>query len=572
MFHVKNRMQLQLPINLTRFKDKKHNYLKKTVYHTFRTKFLPYLPVSLYKNHFNSEFGRKTKDIQSILGLFILQALFEMTDKEAQEAFMFDQKTQYALDVKENESYLSPRAFYYYKGKLLGTEQQIFERVLEKIFDEIGFEHALQRTDSSLVRLNLKRMSEWELFKTTLVKALKEIKKSFPILFKKIPDNIQLYVKESEKNTWFTDFTPSKAKEYLQQAAQDALTLKEIFADHPKVSKLQSFQLVLRLIDERVTIDEDQTQVGLKNECKGSAMVNPHDPDAQFNGHKKDVGYKVTISETCSPDSETPNPKIITDVRMDQANVSDHDILEPSIDDREDRGLKPETELTDNGFESDANHQSLKEKGVDLVAPPTGKPPEGFGIIDFDLGEDGRSLKACPAGQSCTENRVNENAQKTISYFDPEKCRACPHSEDCPIKITKLKARVEWNWSKPRLEARRLAFQEDQETINLFKQRAGGEASFSQLKVNLGLDRLRCRGASKSKFKITMAATALNIIRVFNWLASQGSSASKIRKKAAKRGKRRYLLPLYRHFRHFFQKIARIFQMNTKFVLIFSVK
>ncbi len=560
MFYVKNRMQYQLPVNLTRLNEKKHKYLEKTIYHIFRTKFLPYLPVKLYKNHFNSEFGRKTKDIQSILGLFILQALFEMTDKEAQEAFMFDQKTQYALDIKESDSYLSPRAFYYYKAILLGTEQQIFERVLEKIFDEIEFENSLQRTDSSLVRLNLKKMSEWELFKTTLVKALKEIKKNFPLLFKKIPENIQRYIQEGEKNTWFTDFTPSKAKEYLQQAAQDALTLKEIFADHPKVSKLESFQLVLRLIEERVTVDEDQIQVGLKQECKGSAMVNPHDPDAQFNGHKKDVGYKVTVSETCAPDTQTPSPKIITDVRMDQANVSDHDILEPSIDAREQRGLKPETELTDNGFESDANHQSLKEKGVDLVAPPTGKPPDGFGIIDFDLGEDGKSLNSCPAGQSCIENRVNENAQKTTSYYDPEQCRACPYSEDCPIKITKRKARVEWNWSKPRLEARRLAFQEDQETINLFKQRAGGEASFSQLKVNLGLDRLRCRGASKSKFKITMAATALNIIRVFNWLASQGSSASKIRKKAAKRENRRYLLILYWVYRQFFLKLIKIFK------------
>ena len=455
---------------------------------------------------------------------------------------------------------------------MLGTEEQIFEQVLQKIFDDLGFEWALQRTDSSLVRLNLKKMSEWELFKTTLSKALKEIKTNFPILFTKLPENIQLYIKENERNTWFTDFTPSRAKEYLQQAAQDALTLKGIFADHPKVSKLESFQFVLRLIDERVTVDDDQVQIGLKEECKGSAMVSPHDPDAQFNGHKKDAGYKVTISETCAPDSETPNPKIITDVRMDQANVSDIDILEPSIDARDQRGLKPETELTDNGFESDANHQALKEKGVDLIAPPTGKPPEGLGVIDFDHGEDDRSLKACPAGQSCTENRVNEKAQKTISYFDPEKCRACPYSEECPIKITARKARVEWNWSKPRLEARRLAFQDDQETIDLFRQRAGGEASFSQLKVNLGLDRLRCRGASKAKFKTIMAATALNILRVFNWLTSQGSSASKIRKKATKRENRHLLLLFFGLLKQFILKIVQNFQMNTKFVLNFSVK
>ena len=88
---MKHRMQHQLPTNLTRLNDKKYNYLQKTIYHTFRIQFLPYLPVHLYKDYFHLEVGRKTKDIQSVLGLFILQALFEMTDKEAQEAFMFDQ-------------------------------------------------------------------------------------------------------------------------------------------------------------------------------------------------------------------------------------------------------------------------------------------------------------------------------------------------------------------------------------------------------------------------------------------------------------------------------------------------
>ncbi|EFI35311.1 hypothetical protein Dthio_PD2726 [Desulfonatronospira thiodismutans ASO3-1] len=143
-------------------------------------------------------------------------------------------------------------------------------------------------------------------------------------------------------------------------------------------------------------------------------------------------------------------------------------------------------ELTDNGYESDANHQALQEKGVDLIAPPTGKPPEGFRVMDFELS--------------------------------------------------------------------RHAFQEDQERINLFKQRAGGEAGFSQLKVNLGLRRLRCRGSVKSKFKIIMAVTSLNIKRAFNWMEG-GSSGSRSRKKKDFKADTGILLFFYSYSVHIFVKL-----------------
>ena len=48
--------------------------------------------------------GRKTKDVQSLLGLFILQALFDFKDSDAVESYTFDQKFNYALDINEQET------------------------------------------------------------------------------------------------------------------------------------------------------------------------------------------------------------------------------------------------------------------------------------------------------------------------------------------------------------------------------------------------------------------------------------------------------------------------------------
>ena len=529
MLHAKFRKQKELPLNITNLNDRKYEFLKNSVYHIFRTVILPILPVKIFKKHFNTSIGRKTKDIQSIIGLFIFQAMFDYTDQQSVEAYTFDQKFHYALDLKEDDAYLSIRSFYYYKSIILGTEKRIFDRVLDKIKETIELDYSIQRTDSTQVGLNLKKMSQWELFKSTLIKFLKELKSCFPQEYQSRPEHIQSYLRE-DKEAWFTGFSPSKAQDYLVQAAQDALSLKDMFKDHPQISEQQAFELLARLIAEQVTVSDEGIKVELKPECKGSALANPHDPEAQYNGRKKEAGVKATISETCSPDEETDNPQIITNVDVQPANVSDIDILQPSIEEREERDLKPDLELTDNGFESDANHQALQEKDVDLIAPPTGEAPDGFGIIDFELGDDGQTILSCPLGVKCQSNKVNKKAKKTTSYFDPAVCRDCVHQDDCPIKITKRKARVIWSWNKPRLEARRIAFQYDEELIELYRKRSGGEAVVSQLKNHLGLKRLRTRGLDKAGCRIVFAAIALNIKRLTNWLAkTQGTSTSKRR-------------------------------------------
>ena len=70
--------------------------------------------------------GRPTKDIQSMLGLFIIQALFDLTDAEAIENYSFSDAYRYALDLPRDE-YLAERTYYLYRSKLLGEGHEVFE-------------------------------------------------------------------------------------------------------------------------------------------------------------------------------------------------------------------------------------------------------------------------------------------------------------------------------------------------------------------------------------------------------------------------------------------------------------
>ncbi len=140
--------------------EKQQNKLVNSVYHTFRTELLPDISTRVFHKYFCSNNGRPTKDLQSIIGLFLLQALKDMTDEEAIEAYCFNDAFRYALDISREE-YISERAYYYYRAKLLGEGHAVFQNILETVTLRLNLDHSIQRSDSTLVRTWLKSMSSW---------------------------------------------------------------------------------------------------------------------------------------------------------------------------------------------------------------------------------------------------------------------------------------------------------------------------------------------------------------------------------------------------------------------------
>jgi len=104
--------------------------------------------------------------------------------------------------------------------------------------------------------------------------------------------------------------------------AEDILALIKRFHEHPNVSKPESFGLISRLASEQIQDNGETVVVELAEEHKGSVRCNPHDPDAPYDGHREDVGYHVQLTETCAPEKDVDNPKIITQVDVNLANTA----------------------------------------------------------------------------------------------------------------------------------------------------------------------------------------------------------------------------------------------------------
>lgn len=520
--------------------DRKVRILRSTIYHFFREQILPHLPVKVFARFFSADNGRPTKDIQSMLGLFLLQALFDLTDDETIEAYSFRETFRYALDLSKDDC-LAERTFYYYRAKLLSEGSEVFDKILERITKLLDLDARIQRKDSTLVKTWLKRMSRLELFRTTIKMFFSELKVLHPIIFSRLPEELrEKYLPEGDSNSWFAGAKPSQYEERLIAAANDVLALVERFSSHPSISGLKSFGLLGRLIKEQVKVNDGKVEVKLAEQFKGSALANPHDPDARYDGHREEVGYHVQLTETCSESKDVDNPKIITQIEVNLANTPDVQTVVPGVEKLEHAGLKPEILLTDNGYASDDNHQELKARNVEHICPPSGELPDGFGVIDFGVEEDGKRLARCPMGKVSLENKVNESKKSTASYFDAETCRSCLHSHDCPVKITKHKAKLDWAWKRPRLEARRLQFEDDESVKKLFRQRSGGEAPMSILKNKMGLSRIRRRGRAKTTLSVFLAATALNVLRAHQWLFRKAEEALLANGKAVDNDRKQY--------------------------------
>ena len=80
--------------------------------------------------------GRPNYSVARILGLCLLQELNNMADQQALDAFGFDIRWRYALDVDDQDAYLSRRSLVEFRRRLIDQDPDM--KVVRMIFDQIS--------------------------------------------------------------------------------------------------------------------------------------------------------------------------------------------------------------------------------------------------------------------------------------------------------------------------------------------------------------------------------------------------------------------------------------------------
>ena len=470
--------------------------------------------------------GRPNFSVARLVGLCLLQEWNNLSDQEALDAFSFDIRWRYALDVGEEEDYLSRRSLVEFRRRLTAKDPEmklirgVFDNVRDSAIKKLGLSSANQRLDSTLVVSNIRIRGRLTLFSNTLDLFLKSLNEE---QLSRVPEAIRDW-HAAEPEGWF-GLGLAEQRVKVQELAQYVYELMLLFEKDEKLSALEPYQLLKRLFSEQCepSSDEQSSKVQVKKKTEGATLQSPYDPDASY-GHKGG-GYSLHISETCS----NAKAEMITDFEVHGAARSDKGKALSVVERLDAAGLKPGILFADGGYPSVPSAFKVAEQGVEFMAP-VNRVRLGDDVVGRDLFQfDSKGLATrCPMGHAPIDHRImsgNNTARRSLhAIFNGKTCRSCAMLDRCPVRApnhrdkgcqardTVGNFRLEIT-PELRLRDEMYAVQQTTEWKDRYKIRAGIEATHSELKRAHGIGRLRVRRWAKVCFAVACKVTACNIKR-----------------------------------------------------------
>lgn len=313
----------------------------------------------------------------------------------------------------------------------------------------------------------------------------------------------------------------------LDEAGRDLLQLVMQFGN-TAAAALPGYALLDQVLHEKFDVtqeEQDDTSCVIATPrnpadmpCDG--VSNPADPDASYNAHRG-LGHMAQIVETYVEDDGLAHeaasraPDLILHVAVHKMTVHDGHRLPGALDDLAGRALTPKVLLADSHYGSADNMTLAKERSIDLTAPARTAKGGSSGRLtldDFSLDEAGLVLE-CPSGVApVSTSAANVKLQ---ARFDLATCRECPNRNRCPEQADKHDgqfARLQYTPTRAENQKRRL--QESSDTFReIYRWRAGIEATMSRLKHQMNLAHLRVRGMPAMRYTVNLRALGLNIRR-----------------------------------------------------------
>jgi transposase len=248
----------------------------------------------------------------------------------------------------------------------------------------------------------------------------------------------------------------------------------------------------------------------------------PYDVEARY--AKKHtttwVGYEVHLTEDCEDDA----PHLITHVETTPGPVADGDATPRIHQALPAKDLVPGRHLTDTGYlDAELLVDSHEEYGVVLVGPTRpdyrwqAQAGEGFAAGDFRVDWEGERV-TCPEGRvsigwtAAVDRGHNEVVKVKFSVKD---CRVCPSKAKCTQgkrRTVTLRPRQQYE----ALEAARGA--RTPRSSARSTPSGGAEGTVSHGVRTCGLRRSRYVGEAKTHLQRLATGTAINVIRISNWL------------------------------------------------------
>ncbi len=511
------------------FGEKRRRLMERSWAGVFRDHLLDELPVDDLCRHFDDRLGRPSKDFHVVVGVLLLQQLHDLSDAATVEALAFNMAWHYALDVRsEADSYFCEKTLRNYRRLFIahGLDEELFRHLTDRLVQAFSVDTSRQRMDSTALRSAMRALTRLGIVVETISKFARELERRHPGLYRLIDDDVIARYVVREGNGAFANTSPSVSKRRLGEAGQDLLALAMQFRDTP-AAKLSSFAILERVLRDQFEIFDDQrgdretkrAAIRDPKDVPCDTVGNPSDPDASYNAHKGQ-GYMAQVVETYREDDNDDEgcaaiPDLITHVAVHKMTVHDGHRLPDALDDLSVRSLTPAMMLGDSHYGSSDNMALTRARDIDLVAPAPSAKGAASGRLtleDFILDEQGLVLR-CPNKRKPIS--VSAGKAKLQARFDLSICRACPNMPRCPVQAAKRDgqfARFQYTPTRAANQKRRL-YERSDAFREIYRWRAGIEATMSRLKYQMNLAHIRIRGMPTMRYVVNLRALGLNIRR-----------------------------------------------------------
>ena len=390
--------------------------LKKSFHAVFRHIILHLMPVAEIGETFHPVIGRPTKELYSMAGLVLLKEFHNWTTADATDAYLFDIRVHYALNLAAGRVSFCERTLQRYQ-KLLDKDevvQKIFNTVTEHLINELELKIDKQRLDSTHVFSDMAKFGRTKLMGTTMTQFLTQLKRHHQDLYEGLPETIR--TRYSKKiDILFAEFKNDQKRRSLlrQEVAEEMYELIKTFDGNNAIENMNTFKTLVKVFGQQCELSSDikvstgspgksshspddndsyenptqvpahsqrheisatqeqETKIMIKKSPGGDVIQNPSDPDATYNGHKGQ-GYQIQLTETCNPDNEV---QLIISAIAQTAAQPDSAAVKLVLDDLREKNLLPDKLLADTLYGSDENSENATRDGVKLISPVPGKAP-----------------------------------------------------------------------------------------------------------------------------------------------------------------------------------------------------
>jgi transposase len=464
----------------------------------------------------------------------VLQFAEGLSDGQAADAVRSRLEWKYLLALPLDDDGFDASVLSEFRTRLLQHEagQRLLERLLTRC-SERGWLKAggTQRTDATHVLAVANNFTRLELVLLTLIQALETLADVAPEWVVAQCPAVWGERYGVRLNEWRLPAKEEARLALAQQAGRDGeALLRALWATpHPYdwLHKLPAVEALRRIWLQQFYSSGGMLQWRSEKEGLPAAaqqIRSPYEVEARYSEKRGEgwLGYKVHITESCDSDL----PRLITQVTTTLATTSDLDALPAIQADLSAHQLLPQRQLVDAAYiEAKALIESQRLYGIELFGPAQqdsswqARAGKGFAASNFQLDWVKRQA-TCPGGQSSASWQEKQvDGQPVIQIkFPRATCRGCALREQCTRTKEQRRSltvlpQVQWE----ALQQARARLHSD-ENKAIYAARAGCEGTISQAVRRSGLRQARYFGLAKTHLQSILTATAVNLLRILNWL------------------------------------------------------